>query len=194
MTGAVHGSPPFLVYWAAHRSGRGWGEFMEGGSVALGPAPFLGASGHSQHSRTKFYSCRSPDPGRLSLSFLRGMGWAGSWVMSQTLRWSQLLRGQISAPSPVPAREPRPGLPPRPSVRSCSLKGPLEAQPPSPPTLPATGSRTSPLANPAGVSSMAGPGHLASQLAPRLPAPPPAHSNACPLSVVPRQGQGFQET
>lgn len=121
------------------------------------------------------------------------MGRAGLWVMSQTLRWSHLLGGQISAPPPVPAREPRPGLPPRPSVCSCGLKGPLEAQPPFPPTLPATGSRTSPLASPAGVSSMAGPGHLASQLAPRLRALPPAHSNACPLSVVPRQVKDFRK-
>lgn len=48
---------------------------MEGGSVALGQAPFLGASGHSQHSRTKLHRCTSPDPGGCpSPSFVE---WAG---------------------------------------------------------------------------------------------------------------------
>ena len=35
--------------------------------------------------------------------------------------------------------------------------------------------------------------HLASQLAPQLRALPPAHSNACPLSVVPRQVKDFRK-
>ena len=43
--------------------------------MALGPAPFLGAWGHSQRSRVKFYSCRSPDPGRLPPPFF--VEWAG---------------------------------------------------------------------------------------------------------------------
>lgn len=97
VTGAVHGSrPSWPVGLPVSQGGRGESSWRSG-SVALGQAPFLGASGHPQHSRTKLYSCTSPDR-RLSLPFLRQMGWAGSWVMSQTLRWSQLLRGQISAP------------------------------------------------------------------------------------------------
>lgn len=56
----------------------------------------------------------------------------------------------------------------------------MKVEPPFLPTLPATGSRNQPPGQP-GVSSIAQPGHLPPQLAPRLP----AHSSACPLLSQP---------
>ena len=84
---------------------------------------------------------------------------------------------------------------PQPSALSCSLKGPLEAEPPFPTTLVSHGKQKEPLASPCRGEQHRSARTPGTRPAPWLPALPPAPlQRLSPSQQVPRQGRGSQET